>query len=108
MHSNPYSEAQFKTLKYRPDYPPRFESLTTARAWCRDFFSWYNTTHYHSSVAYLRPSDLHAGRHPEILHRRQLTLDQAYAKTPRRFRRPPQAKRPPERAWINQPAIQTS
>ena len=107
-NDNPYSEAQFKTLKYRPDYPQRFESLTTARAWCRRFFSWYNTTHYHSGVAYLRPSDVHAGRHPEILQRRQVTLDQAYATNPRRFRRPPQAKRPPERAWINQPAIQTS
>jgi len=107
-NDNPYSESQFKTLKYRPDYPQRFESLTAARAWCRSFFSWYNTTHYHSGVAYLRPSDLHAGRHPEILQRRQVTLDQAYEAKPRRFRRPPQAKRPPERAWINQPAIQTS
>jgi putative transposase len=107
-NDNPYSEAQFKTLKCRPDYPQRFESLTAARAWCRAFFSWYDTTHYHSGVAYLRPSDLHAGRHPEILQRRQATLDQAYEANPRRFRRPPQAKRPPERAWINQPAIQTS
>jgi len=107
-NDNPYSEAQFKTLKYRPDYPPRFESFTAARAWCQSFFSWYNTTHYHSGIAYLRPTDLHAGRHPEILQRRQETLDQAYAKTPRRFRRPPHAKKPPERAWINQPAIQTS
>jgi putative transposase len=107
-NDNPYSEAQFKTLKYRPDYPQRFESLTAARAWCRAFFSWYNTTHYHSGIAYLRPTDVHEGRHPEILQRRQKTLDQAYAKTPRRFRRPPHAKKPPQRAWINQPAIQTS
>lgn len=107
-NDNPYSEAQFKTLKYRPDYPQRFESLSAARAWCRGFFSWYNTTHYHSGVAYLRPADLHAGRHPEILQRRQAILDHAYAANPRRFRRPPQAKKPPERAWINQPAIQTS
>jgi len=97
-NDNPYSESQFKTLKYRPDYPQRFESLTAARAWCRSFFNWYNTTHYHSGVAYLRPADLHEGRHPEILQRRQVTLDQAYEANPRRFRRPPQAKRPPERA----------
>jgi putative transposase len=107
-NDNPYSEAQFKTLKYRPDYPARFENLTAARAWCRAFFSWYNTTHYHSGIAYLRPADLHAGQHPPILERRQETLDQAYAKNPHRFRRPPHAKHPPQRAWINQPSIQTS
>ena len=90
-NDNPYSEAQFKTLKYRPDYPARFESLAAARAWCRSFFSWYNTTHYHSGIAYLRPTDLHEGRHPEILQRRQVTLDQAYAKTPRRFRPTPRS-----------------
>lgn len=107
-NDNPYSEAQFKTLKYRPDYPQRFEHLTAARAWCRAFFTWYNTTHYHSGVAYLRPSDVHAGQHPEILQRRQATLDHAYETKPHRFRRPPQAKNPPERSWINQPVIQTS
>ena len=104
-NDNPYSEAQFKTLKYRPDYPQRFESLNAARAWCRDFFTWYNTTHYHSGVAYLRPADLHAGRHTHILEQRQATLDQAYAANPHRFRRPPQAKQPPERVWINHCAV---
>ena len=107
-NDNPYSEAQFKTLKYRPDYPARFESLEAARAWCRAFFSWYNHTHYHSSIAYLRPADLHAGRHPQILEQRQATLDQARERHPQRFRTRPRAKTPPKRAWINQPAIQTS
>ena len=90
VHSNPYSEAQFKTLKYRPDYPARFESIDAARVWCRDFFTWYNHTHYHSGIAYLRPADLHAGRHPE------------------RFRTRPHAKQPPTHAWINNPVIETS
>ena len=78
-NDNPYSEAQLKTLKYRPDYPARFESIDAARAWSRDFFAWYNYTHYHSSIAYLRPADLHAGRHrhPQIIEQRQASLDQA-------------------------------
>ena len=107
-NDNPYSEAQFKTLKYRPDYPARFESIDAAQAWCRDFFTWYNHTHYHSGIAYLRPADLHAGRHPEIIEQRQATLDQARARHPERFRTRPHAKHPPTHAWINNPVIQTS
>ena len=107
-NDNPYSEAQFKTLKYRPDYPARFESIDAARDWCRDFFTWYNHTHYHSGIAYLRPADLHAGRHPEIIEQRQATLDQAQERHPQRFRSRPRAKTPPKHAWINNPVIQTS
>ena len=92
----------------RPDYPARFEGINTARAWCRAFFDWYNHTHYHSGIAYLRPADLHAGRHPQIIERRQATLDQARARHPQRFRTRPHAKHPPKHAWINNPVIQTS
>jgi len=95
-------------LKYRPDYPARFDSIEAARAWCRDFFSWYNHTHYHSGIAYLRPADLHAGRHPQIIERRQATLDQAGARHPQRLRTRPHAKHPPKHAWINNPVIETS
>jgi putative transposase len=106
-NDNPYSEAHFKTLKYHPDYPQRFESIQAARAWCRNFFDWYSHTHYHSGIGYLRPADLHAGRHHEILKRRQEVLDQAHAAHPQRFHRRPKPAAPPMKAWINRPAHQT-
>lgn len=106
-NDNPYSEAQFKTLKYRPDYPQRFASIQVARAWYREFFKWYSNTHYHSGIGYLRPADLHAGRHREILNRRQEVLDQAHAAHPERFNRRPKPKAPPSKAWINKPILQT-
>ncbi len=107
-NDNPYSEAQFKTLKYRPDYPQRFASLQAARTWCREFFDWYSHTHYHSGIGYLRPADLHAGRHREILEHRQKVLDAAYAAHPERFHRRPKPAAPPSRAWINRPLIKSS
>lgn len=106
-NDNPFVEAHFKTLKYRPDYPDRFEDLPAARAWCRAFFDWYNHTHYHSGIAYLRPADLHAGREADVIERRQAALDQAHATNPQRFARRPKPATPPERAWINRPTIQT-
>ena len=107
-NDNPYSEAQFKTMKYRPDYPDRFESVHAAIEWCQAFFDWYNTVHYHSGIGYLRPADLHDGRHPEILQQRRAVLDQARAAHPERFRRQPALAQPPKRAWINKPSIQTT
>jgi putative transposase len=107
-NDNPYSESQFKTLKYRPDYPERFESAHAAHEWCSAFFQWYNTVHYHSSIGYLRPADLHASRHPEILQQRRDVLDQAREQHPERFTKRPALAQPPQRAWINKPAIQTS
>ncbi|CAN5829028.1 IS3 family transposase [soil metagenome] len=107
-NDNPYSEAQFKTLKYRPDYPQRFASIQAAQTWCRDFFDWYSHVHYHSGIAYLRPADLHAGRHPEILERRQEVLDQAQKTHPQRFCRRPRPATPPSKAWINRPLIKSS
>lgn len=106
-NDNPYSEANFKTAKYRPDYPARFADLAEARAWMRRFVHWYNLEHYHSGVAYLHPADVHAGRASQIVAARQRVLDAAYAAHPERFPRgQPVAAEPPTEAWINKPAIQ--
>ncbi len=89
-NDNPYSEANFKTAKYRPDYPSRFESPEEARAWVRRFVAWYNAEHYHSGIAYLHPADVHAGTAAAVVDARQDVLDAAYAEHPARFRhRPP-------------------
>ncbi len=107
-NDNPYSEANFKTAKYRPDYPERFETLKQARAWMRRFARWYNHEHYHSAIAYLHPADVHAGLADQIITARQQVLDAAYTENPERFRhRPPQAPIPPAEAWINKPTVQT-
>ncbi len=101
---NPYSESQFKTMKYRPDFPDRFGSFDRTRAFCAPFFNWYNREHHHSGIAFLTPEAVHRGRAEEVLATRQVTLDLAYAAHPERFvRRPPQVSRPPEAAWINRP-----
>lgn len=105
---NPYSEAAFKTVKYRPDYPARFESISEARSWMRSFVRWYNHTHYHSAIAYLHPADVHAGTTEPIIAARQAVLDAAYAAHPERFRnKAPVAAAPPDEAWINKPQIHT-
>jgi putative transposase len=107
-NDNPYSEANFKTAKYRPDYPDRFETLDHARTWMRRFARWYNHEHYHSTIAYLHPADVHAGRHTAIVAARQHVLDAACTANPERFRnRPPHAASPPSEAWINKPTVQT-
>lgn len=101
---NPYSEAHFKTLKYRPDYPQRFGSPADARAWGRAFFDWYNYQHHHSALGLLTPADVHFGRAEQILRQRQQVLQAAYEKTPERFvnglPRPPKL---PGAVWINPP-----
>jgi putative transposase len=106
-NDNPYSEANFKTAKYRPDYPMRFVDLAQARAWMRRFVHWYNHEHYHSGVAYLHPADVHAGHAEAIVANRQTVLDAAYAARPERFPRGrPTVAAAPTEAWINKPAIQ--
>ncbi len=101
---NPFSEAQFRTLKYRPDFPDRFGSLEDARAFCAAFFTWYNTQHRHSGIGLLTPADVHAGRAPEVTAARAVTLDAAYAVHPERFvRRPPTPPAVPTAVWINPP-----
>ena len=105
---NPYSEAAFKTVKYRPDYPAHFESINDARTWMRRFVAWYNHDHYHSALGYLHPADVHASTTEPIITARQAVLDAAYAAHPERFRnKAPIAAGPPTEAWINKPDIQT-
>ncbi len=102
---NPYSEAHFKTLKYRPDFPDRFGSIEDARAFCVAFFAWYGVEHRHSGIAMLAPEDVHYGRAPQILAARGAVLDAAYALHPERFvRRPPRPGVLPPAVWINPPA----
>lgn len=101
---NPYSEAQFKTLKYNPTYPDRFGCQEDARAWCASFFRWYNGEHRHSSLGWMTPADVHFGRAALIHEKRSRTLDAAYALHPERFvRRRPTPPPLPTAAWINPP-----
>ena len=75
---NPFSEAQFKTLKYHPGFPGRFEDIHAAVAFCRTFFPWYNREHRHAGIAMLTPSDVHHGRAQQLLEQRQRTLQDAW------------------------------
>jgi len=101
---NPYSEAHFKTLKYRPAFPARFNSIEEARAFCREFFAWYNHEHRHSEIGLMAPADVHYGRAEEIHAGRARVLEAAYARTPERFvSRPPRPPDLPKAAWINKP-----
>ncbi len=103
-NDNPFSESNFKTLKYSADYPENFDSLNHARAWCTRFYQWYNHEHYHSSIAYLRPADLHYGNASAVIEARQVTLDAAHAAFPERFARRPQPAAAPTEASINKGA----
>ena len=107
-NDNPYIESHFKTLKYRPNYPDRFDSIKAARSWCRSFFRWYNEVHYHSGIGYLRPADLHNGRHQAIVEHRQTTLLAAARAHPERFTKRPTPRRVPTKAWINRSSIQNA
>ncbi len=101
---NPYSEAQFKTLKYRPDFPDRFGSIADARSFCQVFFPWYNTEHRHSGIGLLTPETLHYGLADEVRAARAAVLKAAYAAHPERFvRQMPVPPIVPEAVWINQP-----
>ncbi len=91
---NPYSEAQFKTLKYRPDFPERFGSIEDARAHCQKFFGWYNTVHRHSGIALMTPEAVHYGTASALTQQRANTLSAAFAATPIRFKG--LAPKPPE------------
>ncbi len=104
---NPYSEAHFKTLKYRPEFPRRFENIEGARAFCRTFFHWYNHQHRHSGIGLMTPAAVHYGRAQELHADRQRVLSAAYAQTPERFvRRPPRPPALPTAAWINKPTTE--
>jgi putative transposase len=103
-NDNPFSEAQFKTLKYCPAFPDRFGSLADARAFCETFFAYYNHEHRHSGIALHTPASVHFGTAREISAQRAATLDAAYAANPDRFRRRPVPPKLPDSAWINQPS----
>ena len=103
-NDNPFSEAQFKTLKYRPDFPARFGSLADARIFCQGFFSWYNGEHRHSGIGLMTPTAVHNGQASTVRDARQQVLSAAYAAHPERVvRKPPQPPRLPHAVWINPP-----
>ncbi len=103
-NDNPYSESKFKTLKYRPDFPTRFASMAEARAFCQEFFPWYNTAHRHSGIGLLTPETVHYGRAAALHTARGQVLAAAYAAHPERFVNQAPAPPPlPTAAWINPP-----
>ncbi len=104
-NDNPYSEANFKTLKYCPAFPGRFGSVEDARAFCALFFDHYNHVHRHAGIGLHTPASVHYGTAREIRAQRTATLDAAYAANPARFRhRPPAPPKLPSVAWINEPS----
>jgi putative transposase len=103
-NDNPYSEAQFKTLKYRPGFPRRFASIEAARAHCQDFFPWYNDEHRHGGLGLHTAADVHYGRAAAVQAVRAGVLSAAYAAHPERFvRNPPAPPAVPDGSWINPP-----
>lgn len=102
---NPFSESQFKTLKYAPSFPERFGSLEDGRSFLGPFFHWYNEEHRHSGIGMMTPGMIHRGDAPRVLAARQRTLDQAFVIHPERFvRGRPSPRGAPEAVWINRPA----
>jgi putative transposase len=105
-NDNPFSESHFKTMKYRPEFPAKFGSIEDARAFCVEFFHWYNTEHHHSGIALLTPETVHYGLAELVLLKRNVTLQQAYHRHPERFvRQQPEPPRLLTAVWINPPAI---
>jgi putative transposase len=101
---NPYSESQFRTMKYRPEFPDRFGCIQHSRAFCQQFFQWYNEEHRHSGIGLLTPAAVHFGETEAVLAHRQMVLDSAYQAHPDRFvRRPPKPLPLPSQVWINRP-----
>jgi putative transposase len=103
-NDNPYSESQFKTLKYRPEFPERFGSYQDARGFCGEFFPWYNQEHHHSGLGFLTPLEVHFGQATKRQEQRALVLRRAFEKNPERFVRGlPTPPALPEQVWINKP-----
>jgi putative transposase len=103
-NDNPFSESQFKTMKYRPDFPDRFASQHDALQFCQGFFDWYNHEHYHSGIGMLTPAMVHYGTADAILDQRQRVLDTAHAEHPERFvNKRPRTMPGPTEVWINRP-----
>jgi putative transposase len=106
-NDNPYSESQFRTLKYRPEFPDRFGCIQDSRAFCQGFFRWYNEEHRHSGLGLLTPAMVHYGQAENILRQRQEVLDVAYQLHPERFvRSAPKPPALPSEVWINRPALE--
>ena len=104
---NPFSEAQFKTLKYRPDFPARFGCIEDARAHCQEFFPWYNDDHRHSGIGYMTPTAVHYGQAQGLFKSRAKTLDAAFMVNPKRFKgNCPHPPKLPVAAWINPPKME--
>jgi len=103
-NDNPFSESQFKTMKYRPDFPERFGSIEHGRSFCGDFFPWYNTEHHHVGLGLFTPHDVHHGLAAAKQEQRALVLADAFARHPERFPNgPPKPKQVPTAVWINPP-----
>ncbi len=103
-NDNPFSEAHFKTLKYQPEFPKRFETIEQARAFCRRFFAWYNQDHHHAGIGLMTPNQIHFGQAEAIFAARKTTLDAAFLTTPERFvSKSPEPPRIPTAVWINPP-----
>lgn len=101
---NPFSEAHFKTMKYRPDYPDRFASIDAARVWARAFFGWYNNLHYHSGLNLMTPVSVHYRQANLIQQQRQSVMSAAFRTSPERFRAGlPSLKGAPTAVYINPP-----
>jgi putative transposase len=108
-NDNPFSEAQFRTFKYRPAFPDRFGAIEHARSVSRELFAWYNDAHHHSGLRYLTPADVHHGRAAATLERRHQTRVAAYTAHPERFvQGPPRRDTLPTAVWINPPAPSTA
>jgi putative transposase len=102
---NPYSESQFKTLKYCPEFPDRFGSIEDARAFCGSFFSWYNKEHRHSGIALMTPEQVHYGMAQRVIAQRAGVLEAAFMRNPIRFKgKMPKPYALPEAVWINKPS----
>jgi putative transposase len=100
---NPYIEAHFKTLKYCPAWPGHFDTLDDARAWCEQFFDYYNHQHRHRALGLHTPASVHYDTATEIRAQRAITLTDAYRANPTRFARRPTPPELPTVAWINNP-----
>jgi putative transposase len=100
---NPFSESQFKTLKYRPGFPASFGSIEDARTFCRTFFRWYNHEHHHHGIGLLTPVQVHYGTAQAVLAQRQQVMDAAFLAHPERFKKSPLVHQLPQQVWINPP-----
>lgn len=103
-NDNPYSESQFKTLKYCPAFPDRFGCIQDSRSFCRNFFAWYNKQHRHSGIGLMTPESVHYGFAQRIIENRSVVLQTAFEKNPQRFKgKIPQPPELPKAVWINKP-----